>query len=311
MGIFHDQFHKQVRQIWDLAHQIEKPIHPDLTWTCGLIHGKGDFHDLQTHGMALAASIIIHSKVVPRIFIAWDTPVEFDTLVESGRARRKYYPAHLMRGFDAFNESMVKDAKPPFACYKLQSPYVTLQRSSRSINTWPWGLGRGYRAKHLGMQYVMTRHAIVSDIDTICVAPCIEYLDEQIAIDPDTFCITNWYNSRFLSVGLCVYNVEKYRGTYLPLLNRDYWTSWRVDSSFVQFVRNNHPEYADTLDLRIMDKNKISAERFSRSKARKNDWTPGTMFYHAWKGEAVKDPEGFTSYYQQILNDLEDEALVA
>ena len=66
----------------------------------------------------------------------------------------------------------------------------------------------------------MTPHAVISDMDAICVAPCVKYLEEQIAVDPETFCITNWYNDIRLSVGLCVYNLAKYRNVFEPLITK-------------------------------------------------------------------------------------------
>lgn len=304
MGLFYDSFNSQISRLWDFANKTAKPIHPSLSWTSGIINCKGDFLDLQSHGIALASSVIIQSDVVPQIFFGWDSVYDYEVLAHSEKLRRKTYPLYMMRRFEGFNEEMVA-AKKLFDCYELKTRYVNLNKASLSVNTWPTTLAIGYRAKYLGMPYVMTEHAIVSDIDTVCVAPCVEYLDDQIKVDRSTFVITNWYNHIFLSVGLCVYNVHKYRNVFLPLFYRDYWRSWRQDSSFVQFVRNNHPEFADTLDLRLMDKNKISTERFYRSKARKNYWTPDTMIYHAWKGESKRNEKGFLDYYQQILDDLE------
>lgn len=306
MGLFYDTFHEQIARLWDKAHATKKPIHEGLSWTCGIISSRGgDFLDLQTHGIALAASIILQSDVVPKIYIGWDTGHDHESFAHDSELRLTNYPLFMFDRFGECYRAEALDSKLQFASFDLRTRYVELRKSCRSINSWPRTLAQGYRAKYLGMQYVMTNHAVISDIDTICVAPCVGYLDEQIAIDPKTFCITNWYNSTRLSVGLCVYNVTKYRMIFEPLLARDYWTTWRQDSSFVQFVRNNHPEYVDILDLRLMDKNKISTERYHQSRTRRNYWTPNTMFYHAWKGDQKTGKQEFMDYYQTILDDLE------
>ncbi len=303
MGVFFDTFSDQIADLWAAAHALDKPLHPRITWTSGIINGKGDFKDLQAHGIALAASIIIYSPVVPRIVFGWDTASDFNQLAKDQHRLESTYPLWMLSRFAGFSQDMVAPERL-FESHAINSRYVSLFKSPLSINPWPYSLGLGYRAKYLGMQCAMTSHAVISDIDTICVAPCVDYLNEQITKDPQTFCITNWYDDNELSVGLCVYNVLKYRLTFLPLLLKHFWTSHRRDSSFVQHVRKLEPDYRDVLDLRLMNRNKISTERFYRDRVRKNYWTDETMHYHAWKGEMRRNRDGFLAYYQSVLDGL-------
>ena len=291
MGWFHTTFHNQIAEIWNFARSLDKPVHPTITWTSGIINAKGDLDDLQTHALALASSIIIQHDVVPKIIFGWDCPVTSSELSKSENLRRQLFPHLLMRSLDC---------EPT---YYIDHRHLLLLRSPYSI-AWPYSLGMGYRAKYLGAQASLTTHTIVSDIDTICVKPCIPYLESEIDIDPNTFCITNWYDDVNLSVGLCVYNTAKFRNIFWPLLTRCHWSSHRRDGTFIQHVRRTFPEYKDILDIRLMNRNKISTERFWKSRVRKNYWTEKTMHYHAWKGEARKDKDGFHDYYQSVLDSL-------
>lgn len=305
MGLIHDRFGDRVQELWSQARQLKREKHHGLTWTCGVMKCRDDFLDLQTQGLALAASILIHHEVVPEIIFSWDVQVPYDATARDKDLRLKYYPLYLLRAFPQFDENMLERTQLR-SCYAMEDGCLKLYRSPLSVNPWSWGRGQGYRSKYLGMQFATTSHAIISDIDTICTRPCIDYLTDQIAIDPSTFCLTNWHNEKNLSVGLCVYNVAKYRLLFLPLLQRMHWQTKRADSTFIPSVLQKFPEFADQLDIRLFCRNKINVEKFHKNSTRQNYWTDESAVYHAWKGEFVRDEEGFFKYYESILDDLEN-----
>jgi len=304
MGIFFDTFKEQVKEIWDIAHKLDKPIHKDISWTMGLIKGRGDFLDLQLHGIALASSIIIKEKIVPKIICGWDTNRDIETTKWDDAGRLEIYPIHF---FSMFSDDPAKYAEKAniYKCGHFSTKYISLYHSNLSLSSFAYSLGLGYRAKYIGLNYVTTPYAIMSDIDTICIRECVDYLMSEVQKDPETFCLTNWYDENILSVGLLVLNMNKYRNIYMPHFRRMYWELGRQDSLFVQSVRNKFPELKDQLDIRLFNKNMINAERFKKSKRRKNNYTDSlTAHYHAWKGEIAADQKGFLKFYGGILSSL-------
>lgn len=304
MGVFFDTFNEKIKLVWDVANQMDKPVNGNLTWTVGIINGRCDFKDLQAHGAALMASIIINEPVVPKIICAWDTPSASTTTARNLKARRRIYPMYLLRLFDEFEEGFLMKSNI-YKCNHLQTKYVSLCRSGWSVNPYPGGLGLGYRAKYLGLNFVKTSHAIMSDIDTICANGCCEYVQNEIDKDPSTFCLTNHFDRNNVSVGLVAFNMEKYRQTYLPYWHEAFWELPHADAKHIQYIRHHFPHLKNELDLRLMDKNVINTERYHRSKPRKNDWVDDkSSHYHAWKGELKDNPGGFKMFYNQILDAL-------
>jgi hypothetical protein len=47
MSIFFETFNEKIKNLWNKVHLLNKPIHPYLTWTFGLIKSRADFEDLQ------------------------------------------------------------------------------------------------------------------------------------------------------------------------------------------------------------------------------------------------------------------------
>lgn len=308
MSIFFDTFKDRVKELFIVASKLDKPIDSSITWTAGLIKGRADFLDLQVHAAALAASIIITEKVVPPIIFAWDCLYDASRFIfkkeKDPKPKEEYYPYYLLNLFNSRESSSLMYSHLS-ECYERGNKYVTIYRSPLSNNPWPYSLGLGYRAKYLGLEYVVTPNAIMSDIDTICIQPCLEYLKEQISLDPNTFCLTNWYNEKWVSVGLCIFNMFKYRMIYKPYLNRMAWDTYRADSTFIQSIREKFPHIIHELDIRLFDKNMINAEKFSICTKRGNIADGTTAHYHAWKGEMAADMDGFLEYYSHILDELE------
>lgn len=309
MGIFYKTFENKVRKVWKIAHSLNKPVDESLPWTMGLIKGRSDFSDLQVHTAALISSIIINEPVVPKIICAWDLPIDPNTTKWDYKKRCDIYPVYLLSLFDKFSMDFLLK-KNIFSCYEMNTKYVDMYRSGFSVNSIPIGLALGYRSKYLGLNYVIHQsHAIMSDVDTICTRPCVGYLKEQIAKNPNTFCLTNWYNETDVSVGLVVFNMNKYRNVFFPLLNRMFWEIKRQDAKFIPRMLDKHPEYKDILDLRVFDGTMINAEKYYRKIPRNNVWKDDkTAHYHAWKGELKSNPEEFKEHYNKILDDLIDKA---
>ena len=187
MGIFYNTFNEKIKEVWKIANRLNKPICNNLSWTMGIINGRCDFEDLQVHGAALMSSIIINENVVPKIICAWDTPYDSNTTKWNLNERNRIYPIYLLSLFDQFNKDFLEKSNI-FKCNKFNNQYISLNRSGWSVNPIPIGLTLGYRAKYLGLNYVKTTHAIMSDIDTICTDSCIDYIQKEINIDPNTFC---------------------------------------------------------------------------------------------------------------------------
>jgi len=303
MGIFFDTFHNKIKEVWNIAVQLDKPVSDNLSWTLGLIKGYSDFQDLQAHGAALMASIIINEKVVPRIICAWDTPFASTTTQRDLKQRRRVYPVYLLELFNGFSKRFLK--RSTVRCNFFENRYVSLHRSGWSVNPSASKLGIGYRAKYLGMNYVQTPHAILSDIDTICANECIDYIQGEIDKDPNTFCLTNHYDDTNVSVGLVVFNMKKYREIYLPRCHQVFWKLPRGDSKHIQFIKSEFPEHQQDLDLRLMDKNVVNTEKYYYYKPRKNNWVDEkSVHYHAWKGEMRQNPKEFIKFYNGILDNL-------
>lgn len=310
MGIFAQEFGTRVVNLWHLAHSLNKPIANDITWAVGICNGRTDFADLQAHGIALASSIIINEPVVPRIMIGWDTHINYNDLYQRGaeKLRKDFYPHFMLSLFPAPEIKKAKYTYEPLF-YTRETKYALIAKNSQCIGGHPYGLGLGYRAKYLGMEYVTTQHAVLSDIDTICLRPCIEQIRSEIKKNPKTFCLTSWYDEKYLSVGLCVYNMAKYRMLYKPLMNRMNWNLQHADSEFVQAVRRQYPRSARHLDLRLIEKDLLNTEKFYQCMKRENFWNDDkTAHYHAWKGELRKNKAGFIKFYGDILSDLERNA---
>jgi len=304
MGAFYKTFNEKIREVWKLATQLDKPVRENLTWTVGIINGRCDFEDLQAHGAALMASIIIKEKVVPKIICVWDTPTDTNTSKWDLEERQRIYPLYLLRLFDEFDESFLEKPKI-FSCNRLSNQYVSLHRAGWSVNPIPSGLTLGYRAKYLGLNYVRTTHAIMSDIDTICTDECCDYVQENIDRNPETFCLTNYYDNENVSVGLVAFNMRKYREVYLPLWHEMYWKLPKADAKFIQAIRKEYLECQDELDIQLMDKNVVNTEKYYHNIPRKNHWVDDkSKHYHAWKGEMEQNTEEFNSFYNDILDNL-------
>jgi hypothetical protein len=287
----------------------DKPIHPDITWTVGLLNGRGYYCDLQIQGLALASSIIINEPVVPKIIIAWDTPNDSTTLSQNVNKKLDQYPRIMINAFDRTTASE-KIATEKFGDnFNFENKYVKLVRSWLSVNPQQWSLGLGYRSKYLGINYVTTKYGIISDVDTVCIKPCIEKLMNGVYESPDTFCFTGWHNETWVTVGLCIYNMFKYRNFFFPYLCNEAWTLPRQDSRFIKTIIDRNPQLKDILDIKTFD-GKLSAEKLSTNTRRNNIWDEErTMHYHAWKGETRKNPTEFFKIYNKILDDLKTSAI--
>jgi hypothetical protein len=305
MGIIYDNFKDKVLNLWNLASKINKPIHPTITWTCGIIKGRADFLDLQVQGLALAASIIITEPVVPKIIIGWDSPIDPNTTRRDNNRRIQLFPQYLLRAMPDWKEEYLEDEyyyKP----FKFKTKYLDLHRSALSVNPQPYALGLGYRSKYLGMNYVTTKYGIISDIDTICLNPCIPYLEANINTSPETFVWTNHITDINMSVGLCIYHMNKYRNIFLPKLYDIYWETHRQDSRFVPEVLRDFPETKNDLDIKIFDGEILNSEKFYKHIPRKNYFVEGkTTHYHSWKREYKS--AGFIPFYDKILSDLKEQ----
>lgn len=305
MSIYYNTFKDRIKSLWNKAITLDKPIHKDITWTCGIVKGRADFKDLQVHGLALAASIIIKEPVVPRIVITWDTYENTNNFIINPNKKAEHYPNYLLSSFP--DPGILHDQyKNIPEVFPRSNKYVTLYRHPFSVSAYPYSLGMGYRAKYHGMDYVTTPYGIMSDIDTICARPCLEYLESVIALKPDTFCLTNKIFEKWISVGLCVFNMQKYNMIYKPHWCKMGWETYRADSTFIPFLLKKYPELVDVLDVRLFDGKTINAEKFSTCAPRGNFWEDDkTAHYHAWKGEIDADPKGFVEFYNTIVEGLE------
>jgi hypothetical protein len=305
MSIYYDTFKNKIQSLWAKAITLDKPIHKDITWTCGVVKGRADFNDLQLHGLALATSIIIKEPVVPKIIIGWDTYLSTNDFLVNSKLKETHYPNLLLSSFD--DPGLLHERYryvPEF--FQRSNKYVELRRHPFSISAHPYGLGHGYRVKYHGLEYVTTPYGIMTDIDTVCTKPCLEYLQSVINIKPDTFCLTNKIGEKWASVGLCVFNMLKYNMIYKPHWYKMAWETHRADSTFIPSVLEKFPEVRDQLDVRLFDGTMINAEKFFTCPQRGNIWNDEkTAHYHAWKGEIDSNPSGFVDFYNKIIDDLE------
>jgi hypothetical protein len=315
MSIFYETFSERIKNLWHQANRLNKPIRNDISWTFGVVRGRADFADLQAHGIALASSIIITEDTIPPIICAWDTPDVFETLYKDKKLRDKTYPRFLLECFGDPVPPATVQPDPPYVKVReahlheyleRKTKYASLHRYPYCVGAHPLGLGFGYRTKYHGLDYVLTDHAIMSDIDTICIDKCVDYLMDEVKKGPNTFCLTNWQDASWISVGLVVFNMLKYRMIYKPYFNRMYWDTRRADSTFVKSVLLNFPHLKDQLDIREFDKHKINTEKFSLCQNRGNFWEKDkTVHYHAWKGEMDSNKDEFLKYYGEVLTKLE------
>lgn len=307
MGVIYKKFKKQTFELWNLAHQLKKPKREDVAWCTGIVQGRSDFKDLQTQVMALASSIIINEPTVPEIIIAWDSPQPFKHWKEGFRGT----------GFPEVIKDCINPKEPlvshfhgdRFGYNKMDTKYVTVRRAWLSINGWCPGLGRGYRAKWGGLRYCIAPYGILSDADTICMEPCVDYLMSGPKKDPETFCWTTWIEPDKINVGLCVFNMVRLNAAFFPLLSRIWWGIDKKDSTFVQAVRRCVQNPDEHFRLGLMDKRKVNSERFAAAKKYgKKAWSEDTMHYHAWKREVSQGGDKFVKLYGSILDQLKDKA---
>lgn len=305
MGLIYDNFKDKVLELWNKANKLDKPIHSDITWTYGLIKGKADFLDLQVQGLALASSIIITEPVVPKIICSWDSPRDPTSTRTDNAARINDYPQYLLRAMPEWKESCF-NRDDYFGSFKFTSKYFDLHRTPLSVSAWPNSLAMGYRSKYLGMNYVTTPYGILSDIDTISLNQCVHYLETKINSSPDTFVWTNYQTETSLSVGLCLYNMSKYRNIFLPRLYNIYWSTHRQDSRFVLEVLAAYPELKDILTIGLFDGKILNSEKIYRSIPRGNIFVEGkTAHYHSWKKEySGENATYFIPFYNKILDNL-------
>lgn len=305
MGVIYDNYREQISELWNMANKLDKPLRTDVTWTYGIIHSRGDWLELQAHAAALSASIIICEDVVPQIVIAWDCPVSQNTMKYRPKLRASSYPAFLMSQFDEHDDSFLENSNI-YKCTKYETRYVSLNQSAFSVNLFPVALSQGYRAKYLGMNYVTTPYGIITDVDTICIKPFLDYAMGEVG---DAFCTTNYCDQIQLGAGFCIYEMERYRKYFLPYLMRDWWQLIRQDSRHLQELRLWHEDLRDVLTINTkLDGSIVCAEKFYMNKRRGNLWSEDTAFYHAWKGEPRANKERFLEYYGHILNSLKEKA---
>jgi hypothetical protein len=301
MGVIHNAFSTKIRELWDLAHRLDKPRSTAVTWTTGIVPGRANYEDLQAHFLALAASIIVCEETVPEIICAWDSPAGYTS---------PHAPSPPL-GFPRLLADAVKAAQaqqptglPCLRDYVLQTKYVSLLRAWLSINAWPPGLGRGYRAKWGGLRYVTTKYGILSDADTICLKPCVDYLLGLTTDQPDVFCWTSFIGPWRINVGLCLFDMHKLNAFFFPLLSRIYWRTNRKDSTLVQAVRKAFPESIEQLKLGLSDKRRVNAEKHAPARATGHVWNPEVMHYHAWKGEFRQGGQRALDDYGDMLDQL-------
>ncbi len=268
MGGFHKAFYDRAKDLFEKANKLDKPIRDDVTWTIGLLNGRNDYLDSQTHVLALVASIIINEPVVPRIICAWDTWLGMDPpKIES----TKYLKV-------------------------TRSPYRTV---------WDEKFSAGYRAKYLGLNLVETPYGIMSDLDTICLKPCVDrYLDEAKK-RPEIFCWSNYKDRKYINSGFCLFNMEKYFSIYLPAIMRNYWTLPKKDSEFVKYLQRIG--FRDELTIGTIKEDSFIASKFWFCDKRNDKFDENTSIYHAWKGDIKRGEDKFYEFYYKILGSLERE----
>ena len=266
MSKFYDTFYNRVVKLFEKANELDKPVRDDVTWTIGLINGRNDYLDSQCHVLALTASIIINEPVIPRIVCVWDT-------VNGGKG-----PTRL-----------------------TESKYLTLYKSPFSVSPYQDRFSLGYRAKYLGLNIVKTPYGIMSDLDTICLKPCIDTFMDKI--NKNGFCWTNYKGKIAINTGFCVFNMEKYFTYYLPAIMRNYWNLPKKDSEFIKFLQKNGLK--EKLTIEVIQDDSFIAEKFWWSTKRRDEFNENTSIYHAWKGDIKRGAGKFYKFYDNILKNLE------
>lgn len=302
MSKFYDTFYSKALSLFKKANELDKPIHPDMTWVCGLINGRDDYLDLQCHALVLMASIIINEPVVPRIICTWDTRTDYFTLKNLHGEIRYQYPTQIMAGFKEWNGFKANDI---MSMYRFKSRYVEFNKSGYSVGSYPNSLGMGYRAKYNGLNTVKTKYSILSDIDTVCINPCLEKIFK--VLEPNTFCWTNFENSVSINVGLCVFNMEKYFSYFFPALMRYWWELPYRDSEIIKFLKNKEPMLLEKLSIKTFGNSSFVGEKYHYSRKRKDILDNNTCIYHAWKGDTSKGHNDFYDYYSRIIDNLINE----
>jgi len=302
MGALYNNFKTKTFALWEAAHKLKKPTRSDVCWTTGMVHGRSDFAELQIQFLALAASIIIVEPEVPEVICAWDSPLPYTDLTKHRRGT----------GFPEIVWDCMKPAplisnhnQSLFQFYAAQTPYVSLFRSWLSVNAWCRGLGLGYRSKWGGLRYAVTPWAMLSDADTICLRPCVDFLMGKMREDPDVFCWTSHIEDDKINVGLVLLNMAKLNAMFFPLLSRIWWTTDHKDSTFVQAVRKAFPQMADALKLGLYDKRMANSERFAAARKYKGKaWSDETTHWHVWKREVSVGGKKALCAYERVLDDL-------
>ncbi len=267
MSRFHDTFHTRVKSLFEKANDLDKPVRDDVTWTIGLLNGRNDYLDSQTHVYALVSSIIINEPVVPKILLVWDT-------------WKKEDPPEI------------KDSK---YLKVYQSPFRTV---------WPDKFSAGYRAKYLGLNMVKTPYGLMSDLDTICVKPCVDKYMNKAKESPEIFCWTNYKDKKAINSGFVVFNMDKYFRHYLPAVMRNYWTLPMRDSEFIKHLQKNGLK--EKLTIGLIRDNKFIGTKFHWSNRRNDKFDETSSVYHAWKGDIKKGEDKFYDFYDGILDELEE-----
>jgi len=268
MSKFYDTFYNRALKLFEKANQLDKPIREDVTWTLGLINGRNDYLDSQCHILALVASIIINEPTVPRIVCAWDTT-------------------------DGDSPTRIKSSK-----------YMNLLKSPFSVTNYEDRFSLGYRAKYLGLNFVKTPYGIMSDLDTICLKPCIDKYVDKTKQHPNVFCWTNYKDRRAINSGFVVFNMDKYFRYYLPALMQNYWNLPHRDSEFIKFLQKDGT-LREKLTIGVIKDKKVICTKFWWSARRDDQLDENTSIYHAWKGDIKKGEDKFYEFYSSILDNLE------
>jgi len=313
MGLIYDEFASEAFELWSLASKItNKPIHSDLTWTCGFMRGKGHgFLDLQIHAILMASSVIITEPVIPKIVIGWDSPLPF-SLEREKPEREENYPILIMRLFGLSDKEIFESDYTKL--FYLESQYVNLIRHFHSVNSHPFNLGIGYRTKYHGLDYVTTKYGIIVDTDTISIQPCCQYIMNNVSRNPDSFCWTILYNEmkKQMNVGLVTFNMELYNTIYKPHLCQYYWNLPRGDVYWIGSVFERFPHLKTSLKIQLFD----DYEMLSTGKYKGYTMLNGdisfqenkSLHYHAWKGEYKTDQKGFVSSFHSMISNLKNDA---
>lgn len=302
MGQIYQNFQEKTFALWELAHQLKKPVRHDVCWTTGIVHGRSDYRELQIQFLALAASIIISEPAVPEIICAWDSPRPYSDLAKHRKGT----------GFpDVFWDCMkpaplVSSHNRDLFQYNVaETPYVKVLRAGVSVNPWPQGLGFGYRSKWGGLRFATTPYALLSDADTICLRPCVQFFMDMAKTDPDVFCWTSHIEDDKVNIGLVLLDVPKLHTVFLPRLSRIWWTTDHKDSTFIQTVRKAFPDVADVLKLGLYSKQQANSEKYAAArKYHGKAWSDDTLHWHVWKREIARGGDKALADYGGVLDNL-------